>query len=153
TFPETGKTVSGQFLAYWTGHGGLAQQGFPISDEMQEKSDLNGQTYTVQYFERAVFEKHPENQPPLDTLFSQLGTFQYKAKYQGGSVNPTATTAPAATATPAPTGDGCGDVPASQAATVTPRCGTVGTVFQIHITGFTPGEAISFWITSPQGRV
>jgi hypothetical protein len=44
TFPETGKTVSGQFLNYWNSHGGLAQQGFPISNEMQEKSDLNGQT-------------------------------------------------------------------------------------------------------------
>jgi hypothetical protein len=80
TFPETGKTVSGQFLDYWNTHGGLAQQGFPISNEMQEKSDLNGQTYTVQYFERAVFEKHPENQPPYDVLLSQLGTYQYKAK-------------------------------------------------------------------------
>src|SRR5262245_5714253 len=81
TFPETGKTVSGQFWTYWQGHGGLAQQGYPISDEIQEKSDLNGQTYTVQYFERAVFEKHPENQPPFDVLLSQLGTFLYKAKY------------------------------------------------------------------------
>src|SRR5437588_7463529 len=64
TFPETGKTVKGKFLAYWNGHGGLAQQGYPISDEMQEISDTNGKTYTVQYFERAVFEAHPENQAP-----------------------------------------------------------------------------------------
>ena len=27
TFPETGKTVSGSFLAYWDANGGLAQQG------------------------------------------------------------------------------------------------------------------------------
>ena len=38
-FPETGKTVAGRFLQYWDANGGLAQQGFPISDEMQEKSD------------------------------------------------------------------------------------------------------------------
>jgi YVTN family beta-propeller protein len=57
------------------------QQGFPISDEFQEKSSLNGKVYTVQYFERAVFERHPENQPPYDVLLSQLGTFRYKAKY------------------------------------------------------------------------
>src|SRR6478736_5843406 len=84
TFPETGKTVSGQFLTFWTGHGGLAQRGFPISEEMSEKSDLNGQTYTVQYFERAVFEGHPENQPPFDVLLSQLGTFQLRNKYRTG---------------------------------------------------------------------
>src|SRR5579859_1007060 len=85
TFPQTGKTVSGLFLTYWQTHGALAQQGYPISDEMQEVSDLNGQTYTVQYFERAVFEKHPENQPPYDVLLSQLGTFRYKEKYPGGA--------------------------------------------------------------------
>ena len=39
TFPETGKTVQGKFLTYWDTHGGLAQQGFPISDEFLEKSD------------------------------------------------------------------------------------------------------------------
>jgi hypothetical protein len=66
TFPETGKTVSGQFLEYWTGHGGLVQQGYPISEELQEVSDLDGKTYRVQYFERAVFEQHPENAPPFD---------------------------------------------------------------------------------------
>src|SRR5438874_7371105 len=79
-FKETGKRLGGVFLSYWNTHGGLAQQGFPISDEFQEKSDLNGKTYRVQYFERAVFEYHPENKPPYDVLLSQLGTFRYKAK-------------------------------------------------------------------------
>src|SRR5207248_10602523 len=37
-FPETNKTVSGDFLAYWKTHGGLAQQGYPISEEIQERS-------------------------------------------------------------------------------------------------------------------
>ncbi len=85
TFPETGHTVSGQFLAYWQDHGGLAQQGYPLSEEFAEVSPLNGQSYTVQYFERAVFEKHPENQPPFNILLSQLGTFRYKAKYPTGA--------------------------------------------------------------------
>src|SRR3954451_21989965 len=75
TFPETGHTVSGRFLDYWTNHGGLAQQGYPISEPMQETSDTDGKTYTVQYFERAVFEMHPENQPPNDVLLSLLGVF------------------------------------------------------------------------------
>jgi hypothetical protein len=80
-FPETKHTVAGSFLKYWEGHGGLSQQGFPISEEFTEVSDLDGKPYTVQYFERAVFEKHPENKVPFDVLLSQLGTFQYKAKY------------------------------------------------------------------------
>ncbi|MEO8288160.1 MAG: plastocyanin/azurin family copper-binding protein [Chloroflexota bacterium] len=85
TFTETGKTVSGRFLDYWTNHGGLAQQGFPISNEMQEKSDTDGKTYKVQYFERAVFELHPENKAPNDVLLSLLGNFLYKQKYASGA--------------------------------------------------------------------
>src|SRR4051812_48334301 len=64
TFPETGQTVSGLFLDYWDAHGGLAQQGFPISPVSTEVSALDGKAYTVQYFERAVFEYHLENATP-----------------------------------------------------------------------------------------
>ena len=85
TFPETGKTVRGLFLQYWDTHGALAQQGYPISEEMQEVSETNGKTYTVQYFERAVFELHPENEPPNDILLSLLGVFRYKQKYPNGA--------------------------------------------------------------------
>src|SRR5205823_5616389 len=82
-FPETGKRVGGKFLTYWRDHGGLAQQGYPISEEFTEVSDLDHKPYLVQYFERAVFELHPENQSPYDVLLSQLGTFRYKQKYVG----------------------------------------------------------------------
>src|SRR5439155_13595749 len=58
TFTQTGHKVCGRFLTYWNAHGGLAQQGYPISEEFTEVSDLNGQPYTVQYFERAEFEDH-----------------------------------------------------------------------------------------------
>lgn len=85
TFAETGKTIRGKFLVYWDTHGGLQQQGFPISEEMQEKSETDGKTYTVQYFERAVFELHPENQSPYDVLLSLLGSFRYKQIYPGGA--------------------------------------------------------------------
>ncbi|HET9495180.1 MAG TPA: hypothetical protein VFR15_13200, partial [Chloroflexia bacterium] len=85
TFPETGKTLGGRFRQYWERNGGLAQQGFPISDEFNEVSALDGKTYRVQYFERAVFEYHPENRPPHDVLLSQLGTFRYRAKYPLGA--------------------------------------------------------------------
>ncbi len=82
-FPETGHTVKGRFLTYWQANGGLAQQGYPISEEMQEVSDLDGKSYTVQYFERAEFELHPQNQPPYDVLLAQLGTFRLKEQYAG----------------------------------------------------------------------
>ncbi len=86
-FPETGKTVKGRFLQYWEQNGGLPQQGYPISEEMQEKSDTDGKTYTVQYFERAVFEMHTGNKQPYDVLLSLLGNFLYKQKYPNGASN------------------------------------------------------------------
>jgi len=97
-FTETGRRVGGEFLDYWTKNGGLAQQGFPISDEFNEVSELDGKTYKVQYFQRAVFEYHPENKPPYDVLLSQLGTFRYRAKY----LQPTPTPTPPATGQPQP---------------------------------------------------
>ncbi|MEA2574990.1 MAG: hypothetical protein QOH93_2288 [Chloroflexia bacterium] len=83
-FPQTGKTVCGRFLQYWNDNGGLAQQGYPITETFKEVSDLDGNNYTVQYFERAVFEYHPENKPPYDVLLSQLGTFRFKGRYPNG---------------------------------------------------------------------
>jgi hypothetical protein len=94
TFPETGKTVSGLFLDYWQNNGGLPQQGYPISNLMGEISALDGKPYTVQYFERSVFEYHPENQPPFNVLLSQLGTFRYKQKYPDGAPGQTPNTSP-----------------------------------------------------------
>ncbi|HEY0071660.1 MAG TPA: hypothetical protein VGE04_16970 [Chloroflexia bacterium] len=82
TFPETGKTLRGVFLRYWTYH---PHQGAPISDEMQERSDIDGKTYTVQYFERAVLELHPENQQPYDVLLSLLGVSYYSQRYPEGA--------------------------------------------------------------------
>src|SRR5439155_19707636 len=87
TFAGTGKTVRGKFLTkYWAAsRGGVLQYGLPISEEMQERSDTDGRTYTVQYFERTVFELHPENGPPYDVLLSLLGVSQYKQKYSKGA--------------------------------------------------------------------
>ncbi len=81
-FPETGHTLGGPFRAYWEQHGGLAQQGYPISDEFPERSALDGHTYMVQYFQRAVLEWHPENTgTPYAVLLQQLGRQRYQAKY------------------------------------------------------------------------
>src|SRR6476646_11261283 len=92
TFPETGHTVSGQFLAYWDSHGGLAQQGYPLTEASNEVSPVDGKTYLTQYFERAVFEAHPENQAPYDVLLSLLGTFQYAKLHPQGVPDATAST-------------------------------------------------------------
>ncbi len=42
----------------------------------------------MQYFERAVFEYHPENQPPYDVLLSLLGDFYYKKNHSGFAPKP-----------------------------------------------------------------
>jgi beta-lactamase class A len=71
-FPQTGRTVSGAFARYWAANGGLALYGYPLSEEFTATLE-DGQTYTVQYFERARFEWHPENPPPYDVLLGQFG--------------------------------------------------------------------------------
>jgi hypothetical protein len=84
TFPETGKSVCGIFLSYWRANGGLAQQGYPISDVFKEISS-NGREYDTQYFERAVFEHHPENAGTrYEVLLALLGSEKYEAKYPAG---------------------------------------------------------------------
>ncbi len=97
TFAETGNTVCDKFLAYWNGHGGLAQQGFPLSGAFQEVSATDGKTYTVQYFERAIFELHPENPAPNDVLLSLLGVFLYQGKYLTGAPNQEPNNSPGST--------------------------------------------------------
>ena len=72
-FPETGHTVHHAFLAYFNARGGLEQFGFPISEETTE----NG--FTVQYFQRARMEYHPELPAAYSISLTLLGD-QYIAK-------------------------------------------------------------------------
>ena len=73
-FKETGHSLGSGFLTYWNNNGGLAQFGYPITEEFQEKNPTDGKTYTVQYFERARFEYHPENKgTPYEVLLGHLG--------------------------------------------------------------------------------
>jgi hypothetical protein len=57
-FKETGFFVTGAFLNYWNGRGGLALFGYPISDRIVETDAATGEKYLAQYFERARFEQH-----------------------------------------------------------------------------------------------
>jgi len=69
TFPQTGHTVSGQFLKFWNTWGGLSEFGYPLTEAMTEDG------MQVQYFERARFEWHPHDAPypvQLTLLGSQV---------------------------------------------------------------------------------
>jgi hypothetical protein len=84
-FPETGHSISGEFKAYYQTHGlemgdrgvsgreSLALFGYPVSEPFDEINAEDGQRYRVQYFERARFELHPENQAPYRVLLGRLG--------------------------------------------------------------------------------
>jgi polysaccharide biosynthesis protein PslG len=70
-FPETSHYVSGRFREFWEANGGLFVFGLPLTKEFEFPS-TDGKIYTVQYFERAIFEKHPENPYPYDVLLTHL---------------------------------------------------------------------------------
>jgi hypothetical protein len=79
-FPETGHRLGGGFKAYWHAHGlglgdpgtsdreSLALFGYPISEEFTDPAT----GLTVQYFERARFEYHPNNPEPYKILLGRL---------------------------------------------------------------------------------
>ena len=141
TFQETSFKVCGRFLDYWRSHGGLTQQGLPISDVFSEKNAAppagDGQTHRVQYFQRARFEEHPENKPPYDVLLGLLGTEQYTARY---ATPPAAPGSPTPIPVPTP--------PATPGQPVGPAClggtsGITGTVAQACVSNSTPAKNIN----------
>jgi uncharacterized cupredoxin-like copper-binding protein len=86
-FEETQQNVCDELMTAWLVEGidlnedgisgnsfeeSLALFGAPISGEMLEVLG-DGQEYTVQYFERARFERHPQNEPPFNVLLGLLG--------------------------------------------------------------------------------
>jgi peptide/nickel transport system substrate-binding protein len=78
-FPETNQTVAGRFLEVWQGGRSDADavfiNGYPITDKHAEQSLEDGKIYPTQWFERARFEEHQENQKPYDVLLGRLGAF------------------------------------------------------------------------------
>jgi hypothetical protein len=56
-FPETEHSIGGGIGRYFLDGGGVTEFGFPVSDEMAET--IEGQVYTVQYFQRARLEYNP----------------------------------------------------------------------------------------------
>jgi Tol biopolymer transport system component len=84
-FAETGHNICEPFLGAWRSEGlefdgqpgtseaeSLALFGMPLSDAQMEV--VEGNSYMVQYFERARFEHHPDNPPNFQVLLGLLGT-------------------------------------------------------------------------------
>jgi polysaccharide biosynthesis protein PslG len=106
-FAETGHNACGEILAAWRKSGlefdgragksegeNLALFGLPLGDPAVET--IEGRPYSVQWFERARFELHPENAPPYNVLFGLLGNETRAA------ATPTPTPEPAYPAPPTP---------------------------------------------------
>lgn len=66
-FAESGHTLSFAFKDFYDAHGGRAIFGYPITEQLT----IDG--LTVQYFQRARFEYHPENAAPYRVQLSLLG--------------------------------------------------------------------------------
>jgi hypothetical protein len=72
-FPQTGYSVGFGFLHFFQTHGGINVFGYPISQELPEIGP-DGHSHTVQYFQRARFEYHPEfNGTPYEVELGLLG--------------------------------------------------------------------------------
>ncbi len=67
-FAETSHGVGGKFLDYWETHGGLDVFGYPISEEIIEILPETKQYHTVQYFQRARLELHPQHAGTQDEV-------------------------------------------------------------------------------------
>jgi hypothetical protein len=57
-FPQTGFCVEGGFLDYWNANGGLAINGYPLTNVRWQILE-DGEWYRVQWFERVRMEYHP----------------------------------------------------------------------------------------------
>ncbi len=83
-FTETGFAIAPEFWEYWSSHGleygdagysfreSLLLFGFPISPPQME-TNPDGDTVLTQWFERARFEYHPNNDPEFQVLLGRLG--------------------------------------------------------------------------------
>jgi hypothetical protein len=160
-FPETGHIVQYGFKEVWETRGGLAIFGLPLSDEILEQL-ADGKTYTVQYFERARFEFHPNLPAGQRVMLSDLGRAlaprNLTAPVPANSPPGTPAAAPTATPTPAQPGSTPPSlvrpvVPAGRNARVVPAAGVAGEVFVLDARGFQPGEEVSVWVTAPDQSV
>ena len=69
-FAATQHTLSNGFYDFWGMHGGVSVFGYPISQEFRDPAT----GFTVQYFERAIFEWHPNDPNGQTVQLRLLGT-------------------------------------------------------------------------------
>jgi dienelactone hydrolase len=89
TYTETGFSLNGTFLNYWTANGGVPVFGFPIAPA---RTDGTGQTY--QWLERNRLEAHSDNAAPYNVLLGLLGEEALAKKGIDWKTLPTVSTAP-----------------------------------------------------------
>ncbi len=120
--------ICGTFAKFWQKNGGLVRLGYPVTPEIQET--IQGQVFTVQYFERRRFELHGD-QVMLGLLGNEVRAIL------DTPVDPCVSPG----------------VPESDSAAVRPNCGVGGTVFVAVGAGFDTGELIGVYITAPDQTV
>lgn len=155
-FAETNHTLRGAFLNHWQTYGGLPVYGFSITEELQERNAGNGQTYTVQYFERNRLEYHPENAGTryevqlgrlgaelLAALSSDIQRWPVAAtpNYGETAAAPPVTPAPTPKPQPSPTPP---PVQANPSVTMSPSTGAAGTKFIATGSNFPAGATVGW---------
>lgn len=153
-FPETGKHLGCQFLDYWLKNGGLLQNGYPISEEFTEVSDADGNSYRVQYFQRAVFIYHGEKEPPDTIARLRVGASNYSARYaqQAPALTPTVTGP--ATCAPTQHGGSYSDPTPDGPERASVGKGHVmkGLIRSSRDCGPIAGAKIVYWLAGPDGQ-
>lgn len=74
-FAATNICVRGSFLDYWRAHRALTLHGYPLTTEYVERLE-DGETCTVQYFERARMEL-PDDQTSVTIAELTLGRLEH----------------------------------------------------------------------------
>jgi hypothetical protein len=181
-FPETGQILQYGFKQIWETRGGQPIFGLPLSSELIEATD-DGQLRTIQYFERARFEFHPDQPDGKRVILTLLGRklaptdrvtplppgspppplAQPTAAPTMPPGPPTATLRPTQVPPPSPTpipppptatlGPIVPNLPAPINAQVQPLTGLPGQDFTFTAFGFTSRESVAIWANTPDGRV
>ncbi len=101
-FPVTKHSLNFGFKAFWDAHGGLAIFGYPIEEEHSETLPSDTGPRTIQYFERARFEYHPEFKgTPYEVELGLMGR-EYAGHHGYTGLSATAPAASAFQSPPAP---------------------------------------------------
>ncbi|MHB8647030.1 MAG: glycosyl hydrolase family 18 protein [Thermomicrobiales bacterium] len=82
-FTETGHNLQNGFKQFWDANGGIAQFGYPLTEEFTERNPADDRMYTVQYFERARFEWHADTS---SVALGRIGQEAFNANNKPGGI-------------------------------------------------------------------